>query len=249
MKVLRLALSHDLRSDIPEAERQYVIAQRVLEEATGEPWETILRPIWPGEKLPGLVDRWVEEERPDLVMVCMAGYWAVFGSVALRLERRAPLVGRFAARAARRTAGTRVAANHRLTETTRSFATRVLGVDYYFEPAEVVGRFDSILQRLCRNEDLVIAVRGPGPAPQSVPPRIERDRGRRHKLYRDGIEAVCARLHIAHLPFAEEPDGTRLPGDPSHYTSAGTRLHGLREGELMVRAWEQVHGGPAAPHS
>ena len=53
MKVLRLALSHDLRSDIPEAERQYVIAQRVLEEATGETWETILRPIWPGEKLPG----------------------------------------------------------------------------------------------------------------------------------------------------------------------------------------------------
>lgn len=249
MKVLRLALSHDLRADIPEEGRQYVIAQRVLEEATGETWETAVRPIWPSEKLPGLVAGWIEEEQPDLVLVCMAGYWPLFGSVALRLERRVPLVGHFAARAARRTAETRVAANHRLTEVVRSFATRLIGVDYYFEPPELLERFDGIFRQLCRDEALVVAVRGPGPSPQSVPPRIQRERARRYRAWREGVEQICERLHIVHLPFAEEPAGTRLPGDPSHYTAEGTLTHGLREGQLMVRAWERTHGGPAGSPS
>ncbi len=40
MKILRLALSHDLRNDIPPDELQYRIAERTLAEAVGEEWET-----------------------------------------------------------------------------------------------------------------------------------------------------------------------------------------------------------------
>lgn len=245
MKVLRLSLSHDLRADIPEDERQYVIAQRVLEEATGADWETVVKAIWPTARLPELVDRWVSDERPDLVLVCLAGYWATFASVALRLERRVPVVGPPLAAAARRAAATRTAANSRYAEVARGIATRVVGVEYNFEPDELVVRFERVLHRLLRDERLAIAVRGPGPMPQRTTARIRRERERRYRIWQDGIQSVCERLHVTYLPFdpkLEDPAlGIRLPGDPAHYTLEGTRIHGGLEGELMVRAWQAAH--------
>ena len=246
MKVLRLALSHDLRSDIPEAERQYVIAQRVLEEATGETWETALRPIWPSEKLPGLIDRWVGEEQPDLVLVNLAAYWVSFASAALKIERRWPGGARRLGPAARRAAETRIAAHSPLTELARDLATRLVGVEYYFEPEATVTVFETILRRLLQSEHLAVAVRGPALIPQRSSRAILREREERFWAWHDGIRDVCERLHVAFLPYdaeLEAPDsGVRMAGDTAHYTLEGTRLHGLREGELMVRAWRRAQG-------
>ncbi len=246
MKVLRLALSHDLRADLPEEERQYVIAQRVLEEATGEPWTTALRPIWPSEKLPGLVDRWVGEERPDLVMVNLAAYWVSFASVALKVERRWPGGARRLGPVARRAAETRIAAHSPLTEFARDIATRLVGVEYYFEPDATVALFETIIRRLLQSERLAVAVRGPALIPQRSSRAILNEREARFWAWHDGMRDVCERLHVAFLPYdaeLEAPDsGVRMAGDTAHYTIEGTRLHGLREGELMVRAWRQAQG-------
>ncbi len=245
MKILRLALSHDLRTDIPEDERQYVIAERILEEATGSDWETALKPIWPADRLPALVDRWVTEERPDLVVVNLGGYWASFGSVALRLERRVPVAGPILARAARKTAETRVAANSRAAEFVRGFGARAVGVEYYFEAGYLLTLFERILRQLLRDERLAIAVRGPTRIPQRVSPRIQQECDRRFWAWHNSMQATCERLHVAYLPFDPEMErlgaGARMPGDPSHYTIEGTRIQGQREGELMARAWRAAH--------
>ena len=246
MKVLRLALSHDLRADIPEEERQYMVAQRVLAEATGETWETALRPIWPSEKLPGLVDRWVGEERPDLVMVNLAAYWVSFASVALKVERRWPGGARRLGPVARCAAETRIAAHSPLTEFARDIATRLVGVEYYFEPDATVALFETIIRRLLQSERLAVAVRGPALIPQRSSRAILNEREARFWAWHDGMRDVCERLHVAFLPYdaeLEAPDsGVRMAGDTAHYTLEGTRLHGLREGELMVRAWRQAQG-------
>ena len=246
MKVLRLALSHDLRADIPEEERQYMVAQRVLERETGEPWATVLRPIWPSEKLPGLVDRWVGEEQPDLVMVNLAAYWVSFASVALKIERRWPGGARRLGPAARRAAETRIAAHSPLTELARDLATRLVGVEYYFEPDAMVALFETIIRRLLQPERLAVAVRGPALIPQRSSRAILKEREARFWAWHDGIRDACERLHVAFLPYDAEMEapgsGVRMEGDTAHYTLEGTRLHGLREGELMVRAWRQAQG-------
>jgi hypothetical protein len=245
VKILRLALSHDLRTDIPQEERQYVHAERVLQEATGSDWETVLKPIWPTERLPALVERWASEEQPDLVLLCLAGYWATFASVALRLERNVPIVGGQLARLARRTAETRMAAESRFTEVVRDLATRVAGVEYNFDPEELVALFEGILRRLLQDERLTIAVRGPGLTPQKTSRRLQRERAGRYQTWEGGIRAVCERLHVVYLqadPLLEDlRSGVRLPGDPAHYTLDGTRVHGRQEGELMARAWQSAH--------
>lgn len=245
MKVLRRALSHDFRSDIPEDDRQYVIAERTLEEAVGADWETVLKPIWPADRLPALVDRWVTEEHPDLVMVNLGGYWASFGSVALRLERRVPVAGPTLARAARKTAETRAAANSRVAEVVRGFGARAIGVEYYFEAGYLLALFERILRQLLQDERLAVGVRGPTRIPQRASPRIQRECDRRFWAWHNGIQAICDRLHVAYLPFDPEIErpgaGTRMPGDPSHYTHEGTRIQGQREGELMALAWWAAH--------
>ena len=245
MKVLRLALSHDLRKDIPPDELQYRIAERVLAEAVGEEWETVLKPIWPADRLPALVDRWVTEERPDLVMVNLAGYWASFGSVALRLERRVPVAGPLLARVARKTAETRMAANSRVADMARGLGARAIGVEYYFEVDYLLALFERILRQLLRDEHLAIGVRGPTRIAQHASASIQREGDRRFWAWHNSVQAFCERLHGAFLPFGPEVErpgaGIRMPGDPSHYTLEGTRVQGQREGELMARAWQAAH--------
>ncbi len=178
-------------------------------------------------------------------MVNLGGYWASFGSVALRLEQRVPVAGPALARAARKTAETRMAANSRAADLARGLGARAIGVAYYFEVDYLVAVFERILRQLLRDERLAIGVRGPTRIAQRASPRIQQEGDRRFWAWHNGMQATCERLHVAFLPF--DPDierlgaGIRMPGDPSHYTLEGTRIQGQREGELMARAWRAAH--------
>jgi len=187
---------------------------------------------------------WVTEERPDLVMVSLAGYWASFASVALRLERRVPVAGPVLARAARKTAETRLAANSRAAEFVRGLGARAIGAEYCFEVGYLLALFERILRQLLHDERLVVGVRGPTRIPQKATPRIQRECERRFWAWHNGMQATCE-LCTCLPPFdpkASTPAGeSRMPGDPSHYTLEGTRVQGQREGELMARAWHAAH--------
>jgi hypothetical protein len=242
MKVLRLGVSHDVREDIPFDDRQHVVAERILEDATGLEWETVIKSMWPTERLPELIERWVAAEEPDMVVLYLAGYWTSFGSTALRLERRVPFIGRTAANAARKLAESERAARHESLDRLRGVASRLIGVDFNFPPDELVERFEGIFRMLLRNEHLVVAVRGPGGPPQRLTKRQLRESRRRAELFRAGIADVCRRLHIEHLAYEELPAHIRIPGDPAHYTVEGARYTGTQEGTLMVRAWQRSQG-------
>lgn len=242
MKVLRLGVSHDVREDIPLEDRQHVIAERMLEGVTGLEWETVTRSMWPTEKLPRLIDSWVEREQPDMVVLYLAGYWTSFGSTALRLERRLPLLGKRAASVARRVAENKTASKYESLDRLRGLVSAVIGVDFNFEPEELVERFEGIFRRLLQNENLVLAVRGPGRPPQRLTKRQQRMSIDRAHRFQRGVADVCARLHIEHLAYEELPLELRLPGDPAHYTVEGARFSGRQEGELMIRAWRRAQG-------
>ena len=242
MKVLRLGVSHDVREDIPLEDRQHVVAERMLQEATGLEWETVTKSMWPTEELPGLIDRWVEREQPDMVVLYLAGYWTSFGSTALQLERRVPLAGKPLASVVRKLAENKTASQYESLDRLRGLASAIIGVDFNFDPDELVQLFEGIFRRLLRNEHLVIAVRGPGRPPQRLTKRQERKSVDRANRFQRGIEDVCTRLHIEHLRYEEPPLHTRIPGDPAHYTAEGSRMVGEQQGELMVRAWRSAQG-------
>lgn len=246
MKVLRLGVSHDAREDIPFDDRQHVVAERMLEEATGLEWETVTRNMWPTARLPELIDGWVERDQPDMVVLYLAGYWTSFGSTALRLERRLPFLGKPAASVARKVAENKTASQYASLDRLRGLMSAIIGVDFNFAPEELIERFEVIFRRLLRNEHLVLAVRGPGRPPQRLTKRQERMSIDRAQRFRRGIEEACNRLHIEHLAYEELPLHLRLPGDPSHYTVEGSRYTGQQEGALMVRAWRRAQGEGAS---
>ena len=242
MKILRLGVSHDVRDDVPLEDRQHVVAERMLEDATEHDWETVIKSIWPTEELPALVEKWVNREQPDMVVLFLAGYWTSFGSTALRLERHVPFVGPTAASVVRKVAENDVAARHVTLDRLRGLASRLVGVDFNFEPGDLVARFDVILRGLLRNEQLVVAVRGPGRPPQRLTRRQTRQSIARAQAFQQGIADLCTRLHVEHLPYVEFDARWRLPGDPAHYTAEGSRKLGEQQGELMIRAWRRAQG-------
>ncbi len=247
MKILRLGVSHDARDDIPFDERQHVIAERKLEEATGLEWDTVLKSMWPTAQLPALVERWVEREEPDMVLLFLAGYWASWGSTAVRLERRLPFVGKHAADLARKVATSESAKPHRTLDRLRGVASAAIGVDFNFEPDELVSRFETITRQLLRNGHFLTPGGGRGRPPRRPTKRQTRQSIARYSLFARGIEELCRQLHVEFLPYEHLPEdqkfSDRVPGDPAHYTVEGARRHGIREGELMIRAWQRAETG------
>ena len=68
MRVLRLTNSNDLLSTFPPAALSSAVADRVVGEFTGVTPETIVRAVWPGPELPGIIQRWLLRYEPDLVL-------------------------------------------------------------------------------------------------------------------------------------------------------------------------------------
>ena len=92
MRVLRLGNSEDRSPGIADSDRAWYIAGIVLAEACGESVETVVRPISPTRELPDLLDKWLDEYQPDLVLLKVTWYWYSYESVPRRIER---LFGRF----------------------------------------------------------------------------------------------------------------------------------------------------------
>lgn len=86
MRILRLTNSQDLNPLIPEDRRAWSIAEHVFEAQTGERAETIIKIIWPGPELPGIVDGWMERYQPEIVVLHVSGLWFTYDSSLAKLD-------------------------------------------------------------------------------------------------------------------------------------------------------------------
>ncbi len=78
MKVLRLGLSDDTYGTLADAERSWFLAERAMENLTGEPWETIHAPNWPSSNQADDVDAEIERSQPNMVVLCAATFWVAY---------------------------------------------------------------------------------------------------------------------------------------------------------------------------
>ena len=92
--ILRLTNSDDFNERVPEGERAQAVAERVFAAETGVAATTVSKVMWPTPAFPTHLDRWLDESKPDLVMLRIAAYWVTFRSVPLRLKRRTGRVGK-----------------------------------------------------------------------------------------------------------------------------------------------------------
>lgn len=244
MKLLRLGLSDDRYGDLETSARSWHIAQTRLEEASGEPWETVFGPSWPYPDWAERLESSLDEHSPDMVMVCCAAYWVAYPSAPLKASRsRIPLGGRLGG-VARDLARRPVFGDRALVHAARRLVLGSAGGAFHREPVEASKSVESALRVILQREEIAVAVRGP------LPFRVDGSRKliavceARRSAFNDSLAAVCSRLHVEYLPYGPQDvhPMTELLGDRIHVNEAGHKRRADQEFGVMERAWNShVH--------
>lgn len=256
LTILRLTSSDDFNERIPPKLRSAAVAESAFTALTGEPARTVVRRIWPTPGLPALLEKWMAEHQPDVVILRAASYWVTFESVPLRLRRwLGPLGGPLAAAGDRASRHPWLATNPAF-HAGRRLLLRTIGGDTTFTVPGTLDVLDACLRRILAHEGVTLVVRGPqnavtaDPSPKSIA-RAERRRQQLHA----GLRALCERRHLAYLgfdrPVATMGESGLFDADRLHSSEDLHRLRGEDEGRLMAEAWLRDHGragaaGPAA---
>lgn len=242
MRLLKLCTSDEFAGDIPPERRAGAISARVLEANLDAPCELKSRVIWPDAALPDLVDRWVADFQPDLVLFVVNAFWVSYKSTPLRLQRRLGAVGRLLGRAGIAAADTPWLANMPPFRFARRVALRVIGGDYYFEPEEIIALTERCAHRVLARESVVLLVRGPLDALTYHGRAADRSEAEQRRLRtHEGLRALCARLHVAYtgadVSLGDVEGTDRFERDMVHTGEAAHESRGLREGAALLEAW------------
>ncbi len=248
MKVLKLSNSNDVLEGAT-TNRPRLLAEK-LEAHFGEPVEVVVKTPWPTGTMPAAIERWVERELPDVVLLQVVNYWIAYPSVPLRLRR---LLGPFGERLA--ALGFR-AAEHRIIgpslpfRAARNLLLRTLGGDYHFEPEEVAARVEESARRILRREGVLLAVWGPhGRSDWSVTRRQKRASVERQARLVAALQRVCRDLHVPYHASAKpvylSGESPEFAADHFHYAESYGKASAEEEFEFLRRAIEAERGGPS----
>lgn len=249
MRVLRLGNSEDISHGIADHERGWHIAASLLEEACGEPVETILRPIRPSPDLPKRIEEWLDEFEPDLVFLKVTWYWYAYESVPLRIRRVMGRAGKPIASAGIKASKNQRLARNRVFKLGRRMAHRIIGGDTPYNTHDITELMTVVIRQIHSRESVALTVKGTGGAEQNqdaLAGYYHRFVSRREEV-EGTIKRLCADLRIPWNQPAPRPAGYQgMKGtDGVHGNSVGQERMGLQEGNAMVDAWRHYNGIPA----
>ena len=243
--VLRFASSLDFTGELPPGARAWEVAERILTEAGGRPVRTISKPVWPNAKLPAILERWLEEFEPDIVLICISSYWVETEVVANRI-RRLGILGRKLESASQAAAMKRGIGDSRLYLLGRRLLLRTIGGRPHFTPAELEANVESWLRVILRRESVAVAIAGTPFSPDTMATKAARRRAtvRKNEL-RARLSELGKRLDIVvdmppHAPDAFDP-ALRL-ADRVHFNEKAHARMGEIDGRALVAAWERLQG-------
>lgn len=241
MRVLRLGNSDDTYGTVEAASRAAGIAGRLLEEACGEPVETLTRVIWPAPELPDLIAEWACRHEPDIVMFTATGFWVAYPSAPLKLQRSGSAMGRRLGKLGEKAGANQGLSRNPVARGVRAAVTSAVGGAYYFEPEAVIELAEACFRRILRSERLLLGVRGGSPL--RFPAAMGGEAEARRLRLNDGIAGVCAGLRIPFRGFPPEAEVAYLrdlaAGDGVHPGAAGHAIAGAIEGDLLVATYRQ----------
>ena len=127
------------------------LAAEALGQELGTPVDVVARAIWPSPKLPSLVERWMDEEEPDLVLMRSRPYAFLYESVPLRIERALGPVGKPVARAGLKAADSPLLAHNAAFHALRTLGLRTIGGVTTYTPQEVVAVLEACVRVIIRS--------------------------------------------------------------------------------------------------
>lgn len=243
MRVLRIGSSLDSAGSLPAGTRAREIAARMLEEACGEPVETVVKVGWPTSAMPGHVARWLDEIEPDLVCLCVSAYWVETETVQVRLAKLGRL-GRMAARAIEPATTGSAATKTAAFQAARRLARATVGASPNFQPLPVAEVLLECVRVVVRREGPAVGVAGTVFSPDSTATKAARRRAAQRRAML--VTALTPRLDElrvpyrlpAHAPFAFDP--AYRTSDLVHFNERGHAIMGEIDGSVMVAAWKQT---------
>ena len=242
MRVLRLGNSEDRSPGIADSDRAWYIAGIVLAEACGESVETVVRPISPTRELPDLLDKWLDEYQPDLVLLKVTWYWYSYESVPRRIERLLGRSGKPIARAGTRAGESPRFATKRWFKLCRRAAHRIIGGDTPFPSSQVLEVMEECIRRVKARENVALLVKGTGGNrydEETLAGYYQRFVNRREHV-EGTIEKFCRDADVPYVNTKKAGVTSRAElaaSDGLHTDLAGQERMGLKEGEQMVSAW------------
>lgn len=244
MKILRLTNSSDVHPGVAEEFRAPAVAARFVENATGEPVETIQKALWPTPAFPAVLERWMDQYSPDVILFRLSSYWVAYESTPLRIGNRLGRLGNPVT-----TAGTKIGdrpwlVERRAFKAARKGIVRVVGGDTYFTPLATAEVLEDCFRLIVARESVLPVVRGTGLILNSSGSKGGRRRShtRVAELNRLVI-AACERYRIPFSPEeVSEAESTTRQADELHDAADAHAVIGEAEGKLIVDAWELTRG-------
>lgn len=245
LTVLRLGSSLDFSGELPPGSRAWQVAERMLAEASGQPVKTVVKPVWPSPQVPKLLERWLDEYQPDIVLVVISSYWVETEVVGVRV-RKLGFAGRKLESVSRQAAGRPVVAGSTPYLWGRRLLLRTVGGSTNFSPEEIEAHVESWLRVVLRKESAAPAVVGTPFSPDTLATRRAQGRASARKdELRARLRAACERLNVywempRHAPDAFDPS-LRL-ADRVHFNELAHARMGEIDGRALVETWRRMRG-------
>lgn len=235
VRVLRLTNSDDIRTDYPAGESIPALIASRFEAATGESIDWTVRVIWPSPELPDILNSWIDRFEPDVVQLGINGYWYIYRSVPLKLQRQFGWLGEKAG-----AVGAKAGTMPWLTQTrgfhwSRAGLLKTIGGATYFTPQEIRDLTETLARLVLRRESLSLMVKGSLWPWQSDP--------RRDLWMYLRLTELCTNLHVPLL--ATDPRTVdhefflaMEAADRLHSGLAGRHWVAEQETPILVDLWQ-----------
>lgn len=246
IKVLRLGSSLDFLGELPPGTRAWEVAQGILAEQSGHPVQTIVRGIWPTDAFQGILERWMREFEPDIVLFTVSSFWVETETLSGRFQQFGR-PGKKIADVSRKASVRPVVAQRRLYQWGRIALLRTLGGRPSHTPARIEALMESWLRTVCRNEEVGVAVVGTPFSPDTLAGGKARRRASTRKdELRARLARLCEKFGVLHDLPPHGPDAfsaeLRL-ADKVHFNERAHAQMGEIDGRALVEVWRQMEGG------
>ena len=237
MKILGLLNSNVSAgdADIPKQDLFPARMQQALARALGQEVEVDARNVWPTPRLPELTAGWVREFEPDLVVFSVTGFWFLYESTPVRLERKLGWPGRAIGKVSREAAARPWLAHNRAFQWSRRATQNAIGGQSWFTPDEVIDVSRKVILATLRRESTYIVVFGPSGGEKWARDEAHREElvARRRRVD-DSMSAFCKAHHVEYWGEAKRAQIS----DPRPSSLQGDDLHLDREGHKRLAEYQ-----------
>ena len=183
-----------------------------LESFLGRPIALVIKPIWPEETLPGIIERWMDREKPDIVWLNVAAYWMSYESSPKRVRRWFGRAGDRAAALGERAGQSTWLAERRTYRGLRKLTQAMIGGDPCISTDGVIERVTRCARVILRGERCPAANRGAAWAEQLLRHQAAARRGEARPLA--GTPGTPFARRRAHCGYSAQMSQCSIPRHP-----------------------------------